>query len=152
MLDSGIFYNNTSCFWIAVQQSVRQIWNKSFYWNQVEIIPLQLLRIIHSCSPNTYCIPATAKQIIAFRKPSVWNHWTYGSKMLQACISDILTMKKQEPRLCVHVRCVHIVHIGCFVCSAGYVTSPFITPYGQLSAEGKMEVVSWGPAGGYGYH
>lgn len=36
---------------------------------------------------------------------------------------------------------------GALCCSAGYVTSPFITPHGQLSAEGKMEVVSWGPAG-----
>lgn len=31
------------------------------------------------------------------------------------------------------------VHIGCFVCSAGYVTSPFITPHGQLSAEGRWK-------------
>lgn len=34
----------------------------------------------------------------------------------------------------------------------GDVTSSFITPHGQLSADGKMEVVTWGPAGGYGYH
>lgn len=67
-------------------------------------------------------------------------------------IADILAAKKQKPCLFDHVRFIHIVHIGCFVCSAGYVTSPFITPHGQLSAEGKMEVVSWGPAGRYGYH
>lgn len=65
-------------------------------------------------------------------------------------IPDILAVKKAEI-LC-RVGHFHIVHIGCFVCTAGYVTSPFITSHGQLSAEGKMEVVSWGPAGGYGYH
>lgn len=32
-----------------------------------------------------------------------------------------------------------------FVRLAGYVTRPFISPHGQLSAEGRMEVVSWGP-------
>lgn len=34
----------------------------------------------------------------------------------------------------------------------GDVTSSFITPHSQLSADGEMEVVTWGPAGGYGFH
>lgn len=32
------------------------------------------------------------------------------------------------------------------------VTSSFISPLGQLSADGTMEVVTWGPADGFGYH
>lgn len=56
---------------------------------------------------------------------------------------------EMSPRASVHVK----MYISGSLCAwVGSKTFPFITPHGQLSAEGKMEVVSWGLAGRFSYH
>ena len=119
-----------------------------FYRLKMSSVNETVSLVLHVCSSKT---------LTHIRKADIWNQWTSGYETLSEIlrlIPDILTVTKAEPSMCVCV-CVCSCHIHTsrtdrVLC--GYVTSPFITPHGQLSAEGKMEVVSWGPAGGFSYH
>lgn len=85
--------------------------------------------------------------------------WSLASLDLKITIKGSFVQSERSKRLCPQpalpsvwkaVRCVFLSLTYLALC--GDVTSSFITPHGQLSADGKMEVVTWGPAGGYGYH